>query len=167
MLTSQRCKSTLFIAMTVLLISVVGVYALETTDGYNEEVYWDVTVSNLYKSATHTYSYHQFFVENDSDEAVDLTYEFTHRVMRLQPSEEMIVKKKPPEGTTEIVTVPEWGINNDSSAFIEKTHEADIRELPRGRFYIDAYTRINLIGIAEDPVPEVRMNTRDNFFRIN
>ena len=164
--TRRQVKVTLFAALAVLLISAVGVYAL-TTHGYNEDVYWDVTVDNLYKSGNYTYSYHQFFVENDSDENVDLTYEFTHRVMRLQTNEEMIAKKQPPEGTSDIVTVPEWGINNDSSAFKEKTHSAYIGGLPPGDFYIDAYTRINLHGITENPFPEVRMNTKSEAFHID
>ena len=170
MLTSRRFKSTFLIVLAVLLIGAVGAYALETTWGYNDDVYWDVTVGNLYRSGDYTYSYHQFYVENDSDGDVDLTYEFAHRVIQTftdgRADLVKITKKQPPEGTSDIVTVTRWGLNNDSSALKEKTHSADISGLPPGMFYIDAYTRINLHGIAEDPVPEVRMNTKANPFEI-
>lgn len=166
MLNLSRLQGVILLVLAALLFCIAGAYAI-TTHGYNDDVYWDVTVDDLEKSGSYTYSYHQFYVENDSDEDVDLTYEFTHRVMRLQPSEEMIAKKQPPEGTSDIVTVPRWGLNNDSSASKEKTHSAYIGNLPTGTFYIDAYTRINLLGITENPVPEVRMNTKNDPFHID
>ena len=53
----KRLKTTLLTALGVLLISAVCVYAANTY-GYNDEVYWDVTVSNTHRSGDYTYSDH-------------------------------------------------------------------------------------------------------------
>ena len=56
----KRLKVTLFTALGVLLISAVWVYAANTY-GYNDEVYWDVTVNGLERSGDYTYSSHQYY----------------------------------------------------------------------------------------------------------
>ena len=154
-----------FVALAFLLISAVWVYAANTY-GYNDEVYWDVTVSNAHRSGDYTYSDHQYYIENDrEDETVSLIdYEYKHRVMQTFPGEnksdaEEISKKEPPGAVT--VNIPAG-----TSAIDDYTHEVDISGLATGWYYIHAYTRINIADVREDPVPEAHMNTKSTKFYI-
>ena len=162
----QHKKAMVLTILAVLLICTVAVYARVSVWGYNEDVYWDVTVENLYRSGNYTYSSHQYYIENDREVTVSLIdYEFKHRVIQTFPDgsgkvdQERISKKEPNGAVT--VNIPK-----KSSARREFTHQVDIRGLPLGMYYIHAYTRINLADVDENPVPEAHMNTKSDQFRI-
>lgn len=166
MLSLRRLQAVVLVVLLVLLICAVGAYARVSVWGYNDEVYWDVTVENLYRSENYTYSSHQYYIENDrEEETVSLIdYEFKHRVMQTFPGEaksdaEKITKKEPAGAVT--VKIPAG-----TSAIDDFTHEVDIRDLATGWYYIHAYTRINLDDVKENPVPEAHMKTKAASFYI-
>ena len=153
MLSLRRLQSVVLVVLAVLLICVVGAYALETTWGYNDDVYWDVTVSNVYRSGNNTYSSHQYYIENDKEDVTVtlIEQEFKHRVMQTyddgRPDRERIVTRN--DDMTDTVRIPAG-----TSTIRDYDHEVDISGLDTGKYYINAYTRINLAGISEDPDPK-------------
>ncbi len=162
----QYKKAMVFTVLALLLISAVWVYARNSVHGYNDDVYWDVTVENLRRSGNHTYSSHRYYIENDSDVTVTLIeQEFKHRVMQTFPDEpgksdkEKIVRRN--DDMTNTVK-----IGPGRSKRREFPYEVDISGLERGWYYIDAYTRINLKDIRENPTPKAEDNTKPNKFCI-
>lgn len=168
MLTLQRFKTTVvFVALAVLLIGAVWVYARVSVYGYaadNDNVYWDVTVENLRRSGDSTYSSHQYYIENYRTTSVTLIeQEFKHRVMQTFPNdpgksdaEEIAIRNA---DMTDTVRIPK-----KSSKRRYFTHEVDISDLDPGVYYINTYTRINLDDVTEDPTPKAEESSRN--FRI-
>ena len=160
MLSLRRFKITaVFVALAFLSIGAVWVYAA-TTHGYNDSVYWDVSVSSLYRYGDYTYSTHQYYIENDdTDESATLIeQEFKHRVVQTyddgRPDAERISRRN--SDMTDTVTI-------DSGASKHRTyrHKVDISSLDEGTYYINAYTRINLDGISESPTPKAEETSSD------
>ena len=153
MLTLQRFKTTtvVFTALAILLISAMGAYA-GSTYGNNEGVYWDLVTNSLYRyknaNGDHTYSTHQWFIENYSGAGVILIQqEFRHRILRVSDNQEMITKVN--GDRTHTVTIP----NTKSKRRVYRW-KVDISSLSSGWYYIHAYTFIDIRGIDEDPEPE-------------
>ena len=163
----QHTKAMMFTVLAVLLIGGVWVYARESVHGYNDNVYWDVTVDSLYKSGNYTYSTHQYYIENDSDvAAILIEQEFKHRVMQTFPGEQGKADRERIErqngDMSHTVTIPKG-----KSKRRTYRHKVDISELEEGIYYIDAYTRINLDDIAEDPTPKAKENTKSTPFMVD
>ena len=160
MLSLRRLQSVVLVVLAVLLICTVGAYALETTWGYNDDVYWDVTVRDVYRSGNNTYSSHQYYIENDKEDVTVtlIEQEFKHRVMQTyddgRSDSERIVRRN--ADMTDTVRIPAG-----TSAIRDYDHEVDISGLDTGTYYINAYTRINLAGIAEDPEPKAEETSSD------
>ena len=158
MLSLRRLQSVVLAVLAVLLIGTVGVYAANTY-GTNDDVYWDVTVNSLYRYGDYTYSTHQYYIENDSDVSVTLIeQEFKHRVMQTyddgQPDRERITRRNSDMTDTAI-------IHPGASKRRTYRHQVDISGLTEGRYYINAYTRINLDDIAEDPTPKAEEDSSE------
>lgn len=168
MLTLRRFNTTVvFTALAVLLMSAVWGYTRQSVHGFNDKVYWDVTVEGLRRSGSQTYSDHQYYIENDNEDGYVtlIEQEFKHRVMQTFPDEpgksdtEKIVKRN--GDMTKTVKIPAG-----TSIRREYPHEVDISGLGEGWYYIDAYTRINLKDISEDPTPKAEDNTKSSKFYI-
>ena len=164
MLASRRFKTTaVFVALAVLLIGAVGVYARTTTHGTNKKVYWDVMVDRLRRSGNRTHSSHQYYIENDSDVAVTLIeQEFKHRVMQ---------KFTDGKADKERISISNDDID-DAVKIPSKTSTrrffaqyADISGLGMGAYYINAYTRINIKEITEKPAPKAEESSRTFIIR--
>ncbi len=82
MLTLGRFKSTLFIAIAVLLIGAVIGYTEHVEDEsgelWNDQVLWQIATGDHDWNNTDTYSYHYMFVENNLNTWVKLTYKWKH-----------------------------------------------------------------------------------------
>ena len=82
MLSLGRFKSTLFIALAILLIGAVIGYTDHVKDKsgelWDDQVLWQIATGKHDWNDTDTYSYHYMYVENNLNTWVKLTYKWKH-----------------------------------------------------------------------------------------
>ena len=116
-----------------------------------------IVTNSLYRYGNYTYSAHQWFIENyrDNGKAVVLIeQEFKHRVMRESDDKEIIKKRN--SDMLHTVTIPHTKSKRRGYRW-----KVNIESLDEAWYYIHAYTRINLSGIAEDPEPKASEYSND------
>ena len=111
-------------------------------------------------TASHITSNLRYYIENDKEEVTVtlIEQEFKHRVMQTyddgwSDSERIAIRNA---DMTDTVRIPAG-----TSAIRDYDHEVDISGLDTGTYYINAYTRINLAGISEDPEPKAEETSVD------
>lgn len=163
MLTLRRFKTTaVFVALVVLLISAVCVYARTVVDDDddNNRLDREVIVDELQRSGNYTYSTHEYSITNNRTTPITLIeQEFKHRVMQTYPDEpgksDAERTAKANDDITDTVRIP---AGETKSRYYR--HRVNISELGTGTYYINAYTRINLDGIREDPTPKAEESSK-------
>ena len=131
MFVKRRSKVALFIVPTVLLIGVVYVHAAHKGGYINDpSLYYSVGVNNVGFSGRTASSDHRYAIENYSKYDLEVTWEFAHKVMLPNKSLFRDISK---HGT---VTVK--ANRNKYDAGTRST------TLPGGRYYIDAYTSVDI-----------------------
>ena len=127
----RSLKLALLIVLSVLLIGVVYVHAAHK-GGYisDPSLYYSVGVNDVGFSGRTSYSEHRYTVENYSKYDLEVTWEYAHKVMRPNKSLFRDISKHG------VVTVK---ANTDK-------YDAGTRStvLTPGRYYIDAYTSIDI-----------------------
>ena len=129
--TKGRLKVALFVIPAVLLIGVVYVHAAHR-GGYisDPSLYYSVGVSNVGFSGRTARSSHSYAIENYSKYDLEVTWEYAHKVMLSNKSLFRDISKHG------IVTVK---ANRDKYAGGTRS-----TTLPGGRYYIDAYTSVDI-----------------------
>lgn len=157
----KRFKVTQLFALSAMLICVMGVFAQaydtqQVTPGELADtgVYWEIGVGNLdINDDGWTYSDHHYSVDNYSSDEIECDWEFTHRIMQLGPGKSL---KKKMENAAELrsdkltgfFTIDVGALGEYRSGVQMAYHD----NLPTGTYYIDAYTKMNVLNVADNTI---------------
>lgn len=132
MLTLPRFKTTaVFVALAVLLIGAVGVYA-KSDDGRIDDpaLYWFVSIYDVGFTGRDSLSRHRYTVENDSQWDFSVAWEYAHKIMN-------------PDGTEfkDVSTHSTNTVKKGKAIYAAGGRGASV---PKGSYYLDTYTSIDI-----------------------
>ena len=134
MLTLQRFKiAAVFVVLSVLLIGAVVAYAdNHTDDGYITDpgLYWFVSIYDVGFTGRSSLSRHRYTVENDSNYRLEVSWEYSHKVMN-------------PDGTVFIDDSTFDTVTVNGGGFVHGLGGRGV-DLPIGMYYLDTYTSIDI-----------------------
>ena len=132
MLTLRRFKTTaVFVALAVLLIGTVGVYA-KSDDGRIDDpnLYWYVSIYDVGFTGRDSLSRHRYTVENDSQWDFSVAWEYAHKIMN-------------PDGSL-FKDVSTHGTNRVDAGEAIYAVGGRGASVPKGSYYLDTYTSIDI-----------------------
>ncbi len=139
MLTLQRFKTTtVFVALAVLLIGAVVAYA-DTDEGdiTDPDLYWFVSIYDVGFTGRSSLSRHRYTVENDSNYRLEVSWEYSHKVMN-------------PDGTVFIDDSTFDTVTVNGGGFVHGLGGRGV-DLPKGKYYLDTYTSIDILYAKKRP----------------
>ena len=150
MLTLRRFKGTILTALMILLIGTAVAYAhhYDVAQGYIDlptstgdqnpgSIYWNIAIGDAYFAGRNSHSGHSYAIENYSNYALSVTWEYAHKVMR--PDNTLY------ENDSEHDTIT---VNPDRDSY--GRGERGVSVVP-GSYYLDTYTSVDILYAQRRP----------------
>ena len=157
MSTSRRFKTTaIFTTLVVLLIGTVCVYANHydraggwlDIPGDPDSIYWSISIGDVYFAGRSSHSGHSYAIENYTIYELSVTWEFAHKVYVLDEEDNASLYDDATEFDT--VIIGKEGSRGKPSESYGRA-ELSVANIPRGRYYLDTYTSIDILYEEKRP----------------